>query len=202
MLESLSTTLLFPFFLSLPNYVTPLLHGGHTRRPLTWALMRPAVRSEHWMRPGRELDSIRLATFIVSPNSVYLHGCKFQMFFAKSVSVSVFVSLSLSLSLSSLALSLSSLALSLSPLSLPLCPRPLPLSSRFSLFLISSLSLSPLRLCLLSVTLSSLFSPSLSPHSTRPSAFSFQRRDELINVNCFVVKTGLSFDYANRCLNF
>ena len=95
MLESLSTTLLFPFFLSLPNYVTPLLHGGHTRRPLTWALMRPAVRSEHWMRPGRELDSIRLATFIVSPNSVYLHGCKFQMFFAKSVSVSVFVSLSL-----------------------------------------------------------------------------------------------------------
>ena len=186
MLESLSTTLLFPFFLSLPNYVTPLLHGGHTRRPLTWALMRPAVRSEHWMRPGRELDSIRLATFIVSPNSVYLHGCKFQMFVAKSVSVSVFVSLSLSLS----------------PLSLPLCPRPLPLSSRFSLFLISSLSLSPLRLCLLSVTLSSLFSPSLSPHSTRPSAFSFQRRDELINVNCFVVKTGLSFDYANRCLNF
>ena len=28
--------------------------------------------SVHWMRPGLEVDSIRLAVFIVSPSSVYL----------------------------------------------------------------------------------------------------------------------------------
>ncbi len=39
---------------------------------ITWALMRSAVRRVHWMRPGMELDSIRLAVLMVSPKSVYL----------------------------------------------------------------------------------------------------------------------------------
>jgi hypothetical protein len=50
---------------------------------LTWALTRSAVRQVHWMRPGRECDSMRLAVLIVSPNSVYL----FSISGIKSVNV-------------------------------------------------------------------------------------------------------------------
>jgi hypothetical protein len=37
-----------------------------------WARMRSAVLQVHWMRPGTELDSMRLAVLMVSPKRVYL----------------------------------------------------------------------------------------------------------------------------------
>jgi hypothetical protein len=50
-----------------------LCHGPQFSE-FTWALIRSAVRQVHWMRPGREFDSMRLAVLIVSPNSVYLRA--------------------------------------------------------------------------------------------------------------------------------